>query len=133
VLSDPVKRAYFDKYGVEKLKQGFYEEGQLRGGYRFADNPHEIFDGFFRDQEVLGSVLDLKLNTEGSLFGHAFGGLESKAVFVCEPLVVKVPCRLEELYRGAIKTVQFERKVVLERVRFCPTTAGAPAWSASRG
>lgn len=40
VLSDPVKRAYFDKYGVEKLKQGFYEEGKLRGGYRFADNPH---------------------------------------------------------------------------------------------
>lgn len=83
VLSDPVKRAYFDKYGVEKLKEGFYEEGQLRGGYRFASNPHEIFEGFFRDQEVLGGVLDLKINTEGSLFGHAFGGLENKEKFVC--------------------------------------------------
>jgi DnaJ family protein B protein 13 len=25
VLSDPVKRAYFDKFGIEKLKEGFYE------------------------------------------------------------------------------------------------------------
>jgi DnaJ family protein B protein 13 len=113
VLSDPVKRAYFDKYGVEKLKEGFYEEGKLRGGYRFASNPHAIFDQFFKDQEVLGSVLDLKLNTEGSLFGHAFGGLDNKEAFVCEPLVVKVPCKLEELYRGATKTVKYERKVGL--------------------
>ena len=110
-MSDPVKRAYFDKYGVEKLKEDFYEEGQLRGGYRFASNPHEIFEEFFRDQEVLGGVLDLKINTEGSLFGHAFGGLENKEKFVCQHLVVKVPCNLEELYRGATKTVKYDRKV----------------------
>lgn len=118
VLSDTVKRAYFDKFGVEKLKQSFYEEGQLHGGYRFADNAQEIFDRFFKNQEVLGSVLDLQLNTEGSLFGHAFGGLENKANFVCEHLVVKVPCKLEELYRGATKTVQYQRKVKSEICRY---------------
>lgn len=113
VLSDNVKRAFFDKFGYEKLKEGFYNEGKLLGGYRYANNPDEIFDNFFKDQEKLNSILDLKINTEGSLFGHAFGGLENKSEFKCQSLVVQVPCTLEELYKGATKTVLYERKVQL--------------------
>ena len=79
----------------------------MLGGYRYANNPHEIFENFFKDQEKLNSVLDLRINTEGSLFGHAFGGLENKSAFKCQSLVVQVPCMLEELYKGATKTVLY--------------------------
>jgi len=44
VLSDPVKRSFFDKYGEEKLKEGFFTQGHLKGGYRFGGNPDEIFE-----------------------------------------------------------------------------------------
>ncbi len=39
VLNNPLKRAFYDKYGYLKLKEGLFSEGQLKGGYRFADNP----------------------------------------------------------------------------------------------
>lgn len=47
VLSDPIKRTFFDKYGEEKLKEGFFTNGNLKGGYRFAGNPESIFESFF--------------------------------------------------------------------------------------
>jgi hypothetical protein len=40
-------------------------------------------------------VLDVSVSTGGSLFGHAFGGLNFKADMGCANLVVKVPCELE--------------------------------------
>ena len=43
VLSDPLKRSFFDKYGWKKLKDGLFEQGELKGGYRFGNNPDEIF------------------------------------------------------------------------------------------
>lgn len=49
MLSDTLKRAFYDKFGYEKLKEGFYEDGKLIGGYRYADNPYEIFDNFFKN------------------------------------------------------------------------------------
>ena len=51
VLSDPVKRAYFDKYGYQGLKEGMYAEGSLKGGYRFGNNAEEIFENFFKDSK----------------------------------------------------------------------------------
>lgn len=39
VLSDPLKRSFYDKYGYVKLKEGLFAEGQLKGGYRFGNNP----------------------------------------------------------------------------------------------
>lgn len=43
VLSDPIKRAFYDRHGYLKLKEGLFADGKLQGGYRFADNPDEIF------------------------------------------------------------------------------------------
>ena len=47
VLSDPIKRAFFDRHGYLKLREGLFEDGQLKGGYRFAGNPDEIFEKFY--------------------------------------------------------------------------------------
>lgn len=43
VLSDPIKRSFYDKHGWKKLKEGLFMEGELKGGYRFGNNPDEIF------------------------------------------------------------------------------------------
>jgi len=54
VLSDPVKRAFFDKYGEEMLKEGFFSDGELKGGYRFNGNPELIFEEFFGSNNAFG-------------------------------------------------------------------------------
>lgn len=58
MLSDPIKRAFYDRYGYLKLKEGLFEEGQLKGGYRFADNPDEIFEQFFLKNNCLAQSVD---------------------------------------------------------------------------
>ena len=45
VLSDNLKRALYDKYGEEVLKEGILQGGHLHGGYRFKNKPLEIFEG----------------------------------------------------------------------------------------
>ena len=111
VLSDPVKRAYYDKHGHEALKEGLFNQGQLKGGYRFGNNAEEIFECFFKNSEEMNKVLDVSVKTGGGLFGHAFGGLNAKPALGCETLIVKVPCTLEELYTGTSKMVNYNRKV----------------------
>jgi DnaJ family protein B protein 13 len=38
------KRAFYDKYGEEKLKEGYFTEGELKGGYQFKGDAFEIFE-----------------------------------------------------------------------------------------
>jgi hypothetical protein len=56
-----IKRAFFDKYGEEKLKDGFFSDGStqrhslhpthdsidFKGGYHFSGKPEEVFEKFF--------------------------------------------------------------------------------------
>lgn len=70
VLSDPVRRAFYDKYGEEKLKEGLFSQGELKGGYRFANNPEEIFTKFYGEYNAFSQIFDSKGEEEyGSLFG----------------------------------------------------------------
>jgi len=39
VLSDPVKKAFVDLHGSQKLKEGFFVEGVLNGGYHYSNDP----------------------------------------------------------------------------------------------
>ena len=57
MLSDSIKRAFYDRYGYLKLKEGLFEEGQLKGGYRFANNPDEIFEKFFLHNNPLAQCV----------------------------------------------------------------------------
>ena len=43
VLSDPIKRAFFDKFGLEALKEGLYKDGKLIGGNKYGNNADSIF------------------------------------------------------------------------------------------
>lgn len=70
-----MKRAFYDKYGEEKLKAGFFCDGKLSGGYHFAGNPEEIFEKFFEKTNPYANLHDDSGNENlGTLFGHAFGG-----------------------------------------------------------
>lgn len=107
VLSDPLKRAFFDKHGYLKLKEGLFSEGQLQGGYRFGDNPDEIFENFFQQNNALAQSIDSEMIERGSLFGAAYGGLNYKSKSINEDLVVQVSCNLHELYLGVAKMVNY--------------------------
>ena len=58
MLNDPVKRAFYDKYGWQKLKEGEFAEGELKGGYRFGNNPDEIFENFFSQNNALAKTFE---------------------------------------------------------------------------
>ena len=74
VLSCPIKRAFFDKYGVEKLKQGFFLDGSIYGGYQYSSNPDAIFNSFFNENNPFSKLFPDSIQNIGSLFGSAFGG-----------------------------------------------------------
>jgi len=79
ILGDCYKKAFYDKYGEEILKNGILIEGKFKGGYRFGGNPEEIFEKFFGSNNPFAYIIDNKGDEElGSLFGFAFGGLNYK-------------------------------------------------------
>lgn len=109
VLSDDYKRAFYDKYGETVLKEGFFSEGELKGGYHFKGNPEEIFENFFGTHNVYSALLEKDTDNQGSMFGFSFGSQNFKEVRKPDDLVVEVPCTLVELYSGCSKEVKFDR------------------------
>ncbi|KRX08588.1 HSP40/DnaJ peptide-binding [Pseudocohnilembus persalinus] len=113
VLSDPIKRAFFDKYGEDKLKQGLFSQGELKGGYRFKNNPEEIFNKFYQENNAFAKLFDSEGNEEyGSLFGSQFGGQRYKGISPLENLTVKVQVTLEEIYNGCSKVIKYPKQVL---------------------
>ena len=112
VLSDQVKRAFYDKYGEKKLKEGFFAEGELKGGYRFADNAQQIFEKFFTDNNIFAKVFDKGIDSQGSMFGYAFGGQNYQETKTLKDLEVEIECSLAQLYNGCSYPVKFQRTVV---------------------
>lgn len=109
VLSDDYKRAFYDKYGESVLKEGFFSDGELKGGYHFKGNPDEIFEAFFGTHNVYSALLEKDVDNVGSLLGFSFGSQNYREVRKPEDLIVTVECTLVELYCGCSKTVTFDR------------------------
>ena len=83
----------------------------MKGGYRFGNNPDEIFEKFFHSNNTFAQVFDKSITGKGSMFSHAFGSLNYKEEHKNNDLVVMVPCSLSELYLGVAKKVSYERNV----------------------
>jgi molecular chaperone DnaJ len=87
VLSDPERRAIYDRYGHEGLRTGGWQPTSGFG------NLSDIFDAFFGG---------------GDPFGGAFGGRSRSGPERGRDVAVQVSLTLEEVLTGADKEVEFE-------------------------
>ncbi|XP_054279648.1 dnaJ homolog subfamily A member 1-like [Macrosteles quadrilineatus] len=88
VLSNPEKRAIYDKGGEQALKEG-------GGGPGFGSNPMDIFEMFFR----------------GGFGGRRGEPRERRSKDVVHQLSVS----LEDLYKGAVRKLALEKNVICEK------------------
>lgn len=105
VLSDAEKRAVYDEYGFEGLRDGIPDPSGdgMKGGYSFKNNSTEIFESFF--------------GTNNPFYDFGFGESFPFTSRLAKPGPVQPPsvvndlfCSLEELFNGCTKTIHITRR-----------------------
>ncbi|MBP7669064.1 MAG: molecular chaperone DnaJ [Candidatus Eisenbacteria bacterium] len=104
VLSQPEKRAQYDRYGHAGVRGAGGE-----GGVGF--DPMEIFREFARSQGGWGGLEDLF----GSFMGGGFQRRSAVDDRRGEDLRVVLPLTLEEVAQGAEKTIRLKRRTACEK------------------
>lgn len=104
VLSDQERRAVYDQYGYEGLKEGQPDgEGGFQGGYSYKQNAQEIFESFF------GSKNPFAMFCFGESTPFA-SKLNKPGPRKPDPIQRDLPCTLEELFNGCTKRLNITRK-----------------------
>lgn len=103
VLSDLEKRAIYDQFGYEGLRDGVQnQDGETMGAYTYKKNAQEIFESFFGTKNPFASFgfeaepFSSKLNKPGPAKG--------------KDVVLNMECTLKEFYNGATKKINVTRK-----------------------
>lgn len=116
VLSDPIKKGIYDIYGTEGLQNGIIDKkGNIKGGYKYMGNGHEIFEKFMGTSNPFALKSELekeKMSVETSAAFEKSFGEQKQEKGILPPIDVDLECTLEELYNGCVKTIKYKKKAI---------------------
>lgn len=115
VLCDPRKRAVYDQFGEEGLKNGVPtgsgETGAWTQGYTFHGNADKVFRDFFGGDNPFQEFYD---RVDGDL-SMGFGGLHGRGAKKQDPPIERdLFLSLEEVFHGCTKKMKISRRVMNE-------------------
>ncbi|XP_060065464.1 dnaJ homolog subfamily B member 13-like [Ylistrum balloti] len=115
VLCDPPKRAVYDQFGEEGLKngvpEGSGETGAWTQGYTFHGNADKVFRDFFGGDNPYQEFYD---RVDGDL-SMGFGGLQGRGRKKQDPPIERdLFLSLEEVFHGCTKKMKISRRVMNE-------------------
>ncbi|KAJ8315625.1 hypothetical protein KUTeg_007775 [Tegillarca granosa] len=115
VLSDARKRAVYDQFGEEGLKngvpQGSGESGAWTQGYTYHNDPFKTFSDFFGGNNPFQEFYD---RVDGDLV-MGFGGLDGRGRKQQDPPIERdLFLSLEEVFHGCTKKMKISRRVMNE-------------------
>ncbi|NWR77835.1 DJB13 protein, partial [Centropus unirufus] len=115
VLSDPMKKGIYDKFGEEGLKGGipleFGSDNPWSVGYVFHNNPDKVFKEFFGGDNPFAEFFA----EDGSELILPFGGLQGRGMMKQDPPVERdLYLSLEDLFYGCTKKIKISRRVMNE-------------------
>nr|XP_031836688.1 dnaJ homolog subfamily B member 13-like [Nomia melanderi] len=110
VLSDPLRRAIYDQFGEEGLKNGVPNAGGFIEPYVYHGEPMRTYREFFGTDSPYADLLHV-LTQPSTLLEFPEGrGLKRKE----EPLIKTLYLTLFEVFRGGIKKMKIQRLVLVE-------------------
>ncbi|XP_033916080.1 dnaJ homolog subfamily B member 13 [Melopsittacus undulatus] len=115
VLSDPMKKGIYDKFGEEGLKEGipleFAADNAWSDGYVFHNDPYRVFKEFFGGDNPFAEFFA----EDGTELILPFGGLRGRGAMRQDPAVVRdLYLSLEDLFHGCTKKIKISRRVMNE-------------------
>lgn len=117
VLSDASKRATYDQFGEEGLKNGVpsgkIESGAWTHGYTFHGNADKVFRDFFGGNNPFHEFHDGN-DMDGDMH-MGFGGLTGRGAKKQDPPIEReLALSLEEVFHGCTKKMKISRRVMNE-------------------
>ncbi|NWZ92118.1 DJB13 protein, partial [Nesospiza acunhae] len=115
VLSDPMKKGIYDKFGEEGLKGGipleYASDNPWSVGYVFHNNPERVFREFFGGDNPFAEFFA----EDGSEVLLPFGGPRGRGALRRDPPIVRdLYVSLEDLFHGCTKKIKISRRVMNE-------------------
>ena len=107
MLSDPLMKRIYDKYGDYSLKNGVHKGQDKFQGYCNTGDHFKVFEAFFGSNNPYIAPCVRNSTDEPTEFDRI--AEERKA----EDIVVVLECELFEFYNGAVKEVEYPRRKLL--------------------
>ncbi|XP_011866244.1 PREDICTED: dnaJ homolog subfamily B member 13-like [Vollenhovia emeryi] len=133
VLSDPLRRAVYDQYGEEGLKNGVPRPEGFVKPYVYHDDPMRTFREFFATENPYDDLLNILTEPQPLLEFPEGRGVKRKE----EPLIKTLFLTLSEIFFGGIKKMKIQRLVLvgddksttlsMEKILTIPIKPGIPA------